>query len=122
MPTEEQRLRLTIELVPSPLWNVNLRTAIGQTAWKKLSKSIRDGYEGCGLCDTPRAQLKRLNCHEIWLHDDERHIQNLQGFIALCDWCHHIKHIGLAGTLARQGQLDFERLIQHFLTVNQCTR
>src|SRR5262249_38669766 len=91
-------------------------------AWKKLSKSVRDGYEGCGICGTPRAQLKRLACHEIWDEDEDHHIRHLRGFIALCDLCHHVKHIGLAGNLAGRGQLDFEAIVEHFLAVNQCTR
>jgi hypothetical protein len=112
-------LKLCIELVPVPLWHLNPRRAMGRTAWDKLRKEVyaQYGYK-CGICEAQG----RLNCHEIWQYDDEAHIQTLIGFIALCEWCHHIKHIGLAGGLAQEGKLDYERLIQHFLDVNQCTR
>jgi hypothetical protein len=44
------------------------------------------------------------------------------GFIALCDLCHHVKHIGLAGILAKQGKLDYELVVKHFMMVNSCDR
>ena len=72
----------------------------------------------CGICGAGG----RLNCHELWQYDDKKHIQKLMGFIALCDMCHHVKHIGFAGILARQGKLDMNAVIEHFMTVNRCTK
>jgi hypothetical protein len=112
-------LKLCIELVPQSLWYLNPRKTMGQTAWDKLRKGVYAEYgRVCGICGAQG----RLNCHERWHYDDEAHVQTLIGFIALCDWCHHIKHIGLAGILAEEGKLDYERVVQHFLEVNQCTR
>jgi hypothetical protein len=112
-------LKLSIELVPSSLWFLNPRKAMGRAAWDKLRKEVYAEYKHvCGVCGAQG----RLNCHERWIYDDKAHTQTLIGFIALCDWCHHIKHLGLAGILASQGKLDYERLILHFLEVNQCTR
>ena len=64
----------------------------------------------------------RMNCHEIWEYDDKNHIQKLLGFIALCSMCHHVKHIGFAGILAREGKLNYEKVVEHFMTVNNCDR
>ena len=61
-----------------------------------------------------------MSCHEIWSYDDANHIQTLKGFIALCDMCHHVKHIGLAGILAGEGKLDYSRVVEHFMKVNNC--
>ena len=36
--------------------------------------------------------------------------------------CHHVKHIGLAGILANQGRLDFNKVIEHFCKVNNCSK
>ena len=36
--------------------------------------------------------------------------------------CHHCKHIGHAGILASEGKLDLNRVIEHFMRVNQCSR
>ena len=115
----KDELKLCIELVPQSLWYANPRTAMGQKKWDKLRKEVYAEYDHrCGICGAQG----RLNCHERWSYDDEAHVQTLVGFIALCDWCHHVKHIGLAGILAMDGKLDYERVIQHFLEVNQCTR
>jgi hypothetical protein len=42
--------------------------------------------------------------------------------VAMCDLCNHVKHIGLAGILARQGYLDYDAVVAHFLRVNGCDR
>ena len=113
-------LKLTIELVPSPCWQSNLRTSMTRAHWDNLRKSAYAKYNyRCGICQANNVQL---NCHEIWHYDDANHIQKLAGFIALCPMCHHCKHIGHAGILASQGKLDLEQVIEHFMQVNQCSR
>lgn len=113
------RLKLMIELVPESAWGNNLRTILRKSVWEKLRKSIYAAYGNrCGICGA----TGRLNCHEVWAYDDRNHIQTLRGFIALCEWCHHVKHIGLTQLLAEQGKIDFERVVQHFMTVNDCDR
>jgi len=113
-------LRLTIELVPKPLWRNNLRELMGQYRWKKLREKVYadNGYK-CAICG---AEGVRLNCHEVWEYDDKNHIQRLRGFTALCNMCHAVKHIGMTGILAAQGNFDFEAVITHFCRVNQCDR
>lgn len=61
-----------------------------------------------------------MNCHEIWEYDDQRHIQKLVSLIALCDLCHHIKHLGRAHLLVWEGKLDRDLLSKHFIKVNKC--
>lgn len=48
------------------------------------------------------------------------HIQKLKRFIALCDLCHHIKHLGCATILAEQGKLEMRKIEEHFMRVNSC--
>ncbi|WP_126582600.1 HNH endonuclease [Tengunoibacter tsumagoiensis] len=111
------QLRLTIELVPRPCWYSNMRNVVPRSFWDALRKQVYAQYNyQCGVCQAGRP----LHCHEIWHYDDDTHIQLLQGFIALCEWCHHIKHLGLAGILAKEGKLDYHRVVVHFLTVNDC--
>lgn len=112
-------LKLTIELVPATSWYDNLRKVIPQPEWDKLRKRVYAEYGNrCGVCGAEG----RLNCHEIWKYDDHNHEQKLLGFIALCDLCHHVKHIGLAGILAFEGKLDYEKVVEHFMKVNGCDR
>ena len=110
-------LRLTIELVPETCWYSNMRKVLSRAQWDKLRKQVYADYNHrCGICGA----AGKLECHEIWRYDDEQHIQSLQGFIALCEWCHHVKHIGLSGLLAGQGKLDYDKVIAHFMQVNGC--
>lgn len=111
-------LQLMVELVPRPCWYNNMRKVMSRSVWDALRKQVYGDYHHqCGICQA----RGRLHCHEIWHYDDDQHIQTLQGFIALCQWCHHVKHLGLAEILAREGKLDYTRVIAHFLTVNGCT-
>ncbi|HEX6820392.1 MAG TPA: HNH endonuclease [Ktedonobacterales bacterium] len=112
-------LRLTIELVPAGCWYSNLRQALPREAWDRIRRSV---YAACNYrCATCGARGK-LHCHEVWAYDDAAHVQRLAGFQALCESCHHVKHLGHAGILASQGKLDYDRLVAHFLRVNGCDR
>jgi len=110
---------LKVELVPKTSWYNNLREEMTRNNWDKIRKMTYANYKyKCGICGSEG----RLNCHEIWEYDDKRYVQKLMGFIALCDMCHHVKHIGLAGILAQRGELDYEKIVEHFMKVNNCDR
>lgn len=101
-------LILTAELVPSTSWYNNLRNVIAREDWDWIRSQVYLQYENrCGICGAGGS----LHCHEVWHYDDVAHLQALEGFIALCPWCHHIKHLGYAGILAQQGKLDYAKLI-----------
>lgn len=112
------QLKLDIELVPSTSWYKNLRNKIGREKWDIIRSNIYKKYNKCAIC----LFSGKLHCHEIWLYDDINHIQRLKGFIDLCEWCHWVKHIGLAGIRAEEGLLDYETVVKHFMKVNQCDR
>lgn len=112
-------MKLEIDLVPSTVWYSNLRAKVPKKEWDKIRKqSYSDANYKCAICGAGG----RLNCHEIWEYDDKKHIQKLKGFIALCDNCHMIKHFGFAGIQALKGLLDMEKLIEHFMKVNNVDR
>lgn len=112
-------MKLFIELVPSTSWYNNLRKALPKEEWDRIRKKCyaNAGFK-CEICGAKGM----LNCHEIWKYDDAKHIQKLEGFVALCELCHHIKHIGLSNILASEGKLDMDRVIEHFMKVNGCDR
>jgi hypothetical protein len=96
-----------------------MRKAVSKSVWDKIRKSAYAEYgHRCGICNAEG----RLECHEIWEYDDQTHVQRLAGFIALCPLCHQVKHIGRAGIVAAQGQLDYEAVVEHFMEVNDCDR
>lgn len=116
---EVEELKLKIELVPKTSWFDNLRNRMERNDWDNIRKQTYADYgDKCGICDAEG----RINCHEIWEYDDKKHVQKLTGFISLCDMCHHVKHIGLAGILADEGKLDYDKVVEHFMEVNRCKR
>ncbi len=97
------RKLLTIELVPKTCWYSNVRSNISKEEWDRIRKIVfnRAGNM-CEICGGHGNQWP-VECHEMWLYDDERHIQKLVKLIALCPSCHEVKHLGLAGTRGREG-------------------
>jgi hypothetical protein len=112
-------MKLMAELVPETAWNKSLAKLLPRSVWSGIKEGIikKDGLK-CKICGEMEGTM---NLHEIWNYDDVRHIQKLDGFILLCTMCHHVKHIGLAGILSKQGKLDYNKLVQHFCSVNGCT-
>lgn len=109
-------MKLEIDLVPETAFYSNLRTKIPNKEWDKIRKqSYADANHKCAICGADG----RLNCHEIWEYDDKKRIQKLKGFIALCNDCHMIKHIGFANIQASKGLLDMDALIKHFMKINK---
>jgi len=88
---------LTVELVPSPVWYVNLRSELTKAEWDHVRKWCykRANYT-CEVCGGKGPKWP-VECHEIWEFNDEEKTQTLKGVIALCPDCHQVKHIGLAG-------------------------
>jgi len=114
----QKALKLEIELVPSTIWFSSLHNLLPRKVWDRIRKGIIEENGGkCQICGETKG---RMNLHEIWKYDDKKHIQGLEGFAILCDKCHHVKHIGLAGILANQGKLDYNEMIKHFCKVNGC--
>lgn len=109
-------MKLTIEVIPQSLWGVNLRNELGPAAWRKVRKAcFAQAGHRCEICGDVDP-LGRLDCHEIWEYDDERCVQRLAGFIALCPDCHEVKHYGRTCAMGRA-----HRAQRHFMSVNQCT-
>jgi hypothetical protein len=115
---KKKELKLTIEMVPEPCWEQNLRNFLGMARWRRIRYDVlyKAGNE-CQLCGQTEGML---HTHEIWKYDDLNYVQILIGFIALCEMCHYIKHIGFANTQVLAGKLDMEELIKHFCKVNKC--
>jgi 5-methylcytosine-specific restriction endonuclease McrA len=106
MNKEQENFKLTIELVPQTSWFKSMREIVSRSVWDKIrNQAYASSNQACVICGYTEG---RLNCHEIWEYDDQKHIQKLIGFIALCDMCHHVKHIGKARVLADEGKLNYE--------------
>ncbi len=115
--TDEERsvrTRLTVELVPRTCWFKNVRSEVSRDVWDRLRKETLEGAgHRCQVCGA----VGRLECHEVWEYDDERHVQRLAELVTLCYRCHEVKHIGLAGVRGRE-----ERAMEHLARVNGWSR
>ena len=113
-------MKLTIELVPSTVWYKSLYRLLPREIWDRTrNEIIMNNGRKCQVCGETEG---KMNLHEIWEYDDDKHVQKLGGFILLCEMCHHVKHVGLAGILANRGELDYDEVIDHFCKVNDCTQ
>lgn len=114
-------MKLKIELVPKPLWGINLRRVFGETDWNVLSRSVR-GNKGfkCEICgwEEDRKNRKYTHCHEVWKYDDENKVQSLERFECLCPDCHAVHHWGHSKVTGR----DMDALQGHAMAVNNCTK
>lgn len=112
-------MKLTAELVPSTVWYSSLYRLLPKDVWNSIREGIiaKNGRK-CQICGEVNG---KMNLHEIWNYDDAKHLQRLDGFILLCEMCHHVKHIGLAGILANERRLDYNEVIKHFCSVNSCS-
>lgn len=116
----EQKLKLEIELVPVTVWQSSLYRLLPRKVWNEVrNETIRERGRKCQICGETEGVI---SLHEIWRYDDEKYVQKLEGFILLCEMCHHVKHIFLAGILSKTSNLNYDKVIEHFCKVNSCTR
>lgn len=86
--------RLTIELVPATSWYSNVRSHVSKSEWDEIRKKVyRSANYRCEVCSGV-GKKHPVECHEIWVYDDENYIQELAGMQALCPMCHKVKHFG----------------------------
>ena len=106
-------MKLTIDLIPKTTFYSNVRSILPKSTWNKIrQKTLTDANNVCEICGGITG-FRGLDCHEIWEFDDINHIQKLIKFIALCNKCHEVKHIGKA-------QIDgnFNRARKWFKEIN----
>lgn len=117
-PDRDKAFPLKCEPIPEGAWYQNLRKLLPRVEWDRLRRQVYAQHNHtCGICGVGG----RMNCHEVWDIDEANCVLRLKGFVALCDLCHHVKHIGLAESLDRQGKIDLHHVVEHFRKVNLCT-
>lgn len=92
--------KLNIELIPKTCWFSSVRTMVSKKDWDKIRFATynlaNNKCEICGDNGLNQGYKHRVECHEVWLYDDETNVQKLVKLIALCVKCHQVKHIGRA--------------------------
>jgi len=106
--------KLNFEMVPEECWYKNLRSFLPPAKWDIIR---RDAYRRAGgrcmICGLP---CRRLEAHERWEYDEEKHVQKLADVLAICRDCHSVIHISRAYLVG-----DGDRAMEHFIKVNRCT-
>jgi len=109
--------KLTIELVPRPLWGQSI-AQLHKLQWDKLRKPCyrAAGYR-CEICGG-KGPAHPVEAHEVWEYTDDgiRGVQRLVRLIALCPDCHGTKHLGFTRTV--KGEAEYGRLLDHMVAVN----
>ena len=107
---------LTVELIPSTSWFSNVRSHLPEDEWDLVRRAVyrRSRYR-CEVCGG-RGDKHPVECHEVWVYDDERHVQRLERLVALCPACHRVKHLGLASVNGR-----YDEALAHLAGVNGWT-
>lgn len=105
-------MKLEIELVPDGCWRQNLRSYLPPKLWDVVRKDAYARAGGrCAIC----GRAGRLEAHERWSYDEERHIQKLETVIAVCGDCHAVIHYARTCLCG-----DGARAKAHFCKVNEC--
>ena len=111
---DEKKYKLNFQLVPDGCWYTNLRSALPREVWDRLRRAAYRRAGGkCSICGAEG----RLEAHEVWNYDDEKHIQSLADIIAVCPACHEVIHIGRTSLLGREAEAQ-----AHFMKVNGATQ
>lgn len=106
--------KLNFQLVPDGCWYTNLRSALPKEVWDRLRRAAYARAGGkCSIC----GKAGRLEAHEVWEYDDEKHVQKLKDVIAVCPDCHAVIHIGRTSLLGKESEAQ-----AHFMRVNGCTQ
>ena len=117
-----------IQLVPAPLWGMNLRTVMGgKVYWKRLRQALlaRQGAT-CSTCGKVETSPQRVYAHEEWAYYEavDPAVAFLWRVSLVCWHCHACEHPGVVNSLISQGTLtDRARLdtIAHFCRLNNAT-
>ena len=116
----QRQLKLTIQLIPRPLWGRSLAKLAPRNEWEKLRIQVFEWYDRrCGIC---RAGNPTMICHEVWQYDDVNHVQRLADLMLVCEMCNRCIHFGQSERLAAEGKLDLEMVMAHFCSVNGADR
>jgi len=102
--------KITIELVPSCNWGINLRSVLKKEDWDLVRKKCyKNAGNKCEIC----GRKGKMQAHEKWKYDNENNIQILIGLICLCEGCHGVKHFGRSQLIGKE-----EECINRIMEVN----
>jgi len=114
-------LKLRIEMVPAPLWEVNLRKFLPRSKWTSLRfELIEQRGTSCEVCGKDCSGKGKIQAHEEWIYSDDTKagVARLSGIQLSCWHCHMCGHWGRLQQLSRTLRRAVPDSIKHFCAVN----
>ena len=105
--------KIQFELVPEPLFGINIRSSQYKKFWDEISTKVRSRCQ-CATC-YQKFEMADLDAHEVWEYDDYNNIQKLSDIIPVCKKCHATIHIG------RADKETFEIAKTNYCELNNCS-
>jgi hypothetical protein len=97
------------DMLPSTVWESNLRTLFSPAEWDRLRKfcytAAGNTCVACGSRGEPHVEA-----HETWRFDEKTGVQSLSALLCLCPTCHKSKHLGFAQRIGKL-QAVYNRLM-----------
>ena len=107
-----------MQMIPSTMWQQNLRTILGKRGWDVVRHNVYGKYNHtCAYCGS---QGGRVEAHEEWDYDNVRGIMTmfLVNIVCVCSVCHQVVHWGRSTNVCSNEELHY--LFEHACLVNTC--
>ncbi|WP_316174381.1 hypothetical protein [Bradyrhizobium sp. SZCCHNRI1073] len=114
--------KLSISMVPAPLWGRTLRKYLTRGQWNKLRAAQFARRPNCEYCESSPVGAER-HAHEEWVYDVKAGIARLVRLRTICRMCHFVAHPGLVNVMVGNGQFTpaiLSEIERHFCRVNGC--
>ncbi len=112
-------MKLDIEYVPPTLRYSSFYRVFTRGEWERMRDDMeKESLGRCQIC----GDKGDLNLDPMWVYDDEKHVQRLEGLVLLCRMCHYARHFGIATRLVDAGMLDYYELVEHVCKANSYSR
>jgi hypothetical protein len=109
-----QTLKLQIELVPAGCWGTSLSKKLARSKWDKIKKEVNENANyTCEICGGIGTRHP-VECHEVWIYEEDTLTQRLGHFQSLCPLCHEVKHYGRTHSKGNE-----KRAFNRFVEVNK---
>jgi len=113
-------------LVPRPLWGRSVYNRLPRKQWESLRRTVLAAAANtCTHCSMQYDS--HMVCHEVWAHDDLKHVATLKGFEIVCRDCDSVGHLGksllIGGKKGDKGTADRgAQAVAHLMSVNGITK
>jgi hypothetical protein len=123
----ERIYRPHVQLIPAPLWAMNMRELLTRNEWRKLRLALIERFGlVCATCGKAEELPRKLSAHEQWQYNERTMpaTARIVGVSLVCWHCHACEHWGCTNSLVAQGVLGQQAIdstIEHFCRVNAAT-